>query len=357
MLQIPKHLLSQTPLSNSLSQESKQPTLNWLLPLQQESDFSNTNTTIKSIPGELISENDQTPNPDLDFFQNDLRALQKYINVLPKSALQLLPEDEIQPKLSEFNQFFKTNYIDNQAFLLDPQDEEEYKEFILKNGFMTWQDFVIQKLNQKDSVTDNTDYQLSTFSQKTEEQKENLLNSLQPTKEKSDIPQSSELKLSYPQLDQQKFESQPFQSNSSISYQPSSYTDFLSESSPSFTPTIKQESLTKQLKSTKKTIKSPLTNPILSSNTNQEIGLNTQQTQASPSPKLTHVNQTTQFIDQKVNAATRILSQRGRIQQEQVSTNRQKGVNYAKIVGLASGGVLGGFSGLATMLSILSNSS
>lgn len=346
MLQISQYLLDQNPIQDL--NETNQ-SINWLLPLP-ENNSQNQIESIINIPEQLstsiLSQTEQ--NNELEFFQNDVRALQKYASILPSENILSLSKKDQESTVQEFNQFFKQNYVNNQAFLLDPKDEEDYQDFILQNGFMTWHDFVIQRLNQKIQPSKKEEYNLQKFLQKTPQEREKQLLP-QP---QDDIPNIQ--KLNNSNLKQQE--------DILKNYEVQEAKTSIQQVAPYFNESI-------QNKEPKEEYSQQLTQGAFTQNT--EYNLIPDYSSIKPNLLIPEKqedksqNQSSSFkkqfqtpsIAQVANQATKTRLERASNSFKSDSKSRQKGVNYAKIIGLASGGTLAGFSSLATMLSILTSSS
>lgn len=357
MFQISQYFLDRTPQTNQNSESE----ISWILPIPQNQK-ADVESTIINIPESLSSSLtiNQEDVSEINFFNNDLKAVQKYAQVLPVEAISNLNKEEQEEKIEEFNTFFKENYIDNQAFLLDPQDEQEYEDYIRKNGFMTWNDFVIQKLNKK-TLPEKVDFQ--DFLLKKKEERKEIYKQINTNLPANNIVKPGQLSGSSFNTDTlSNFETLPFQSK--INSNPSEITSTIEKEVPVQAQrnydSFQQEDFQSFKSQIKNTQNLSLQDPKISifyeaKGENKENKENKENSQIIQSQAENAINQ--YLPQQNLNRAIVNSQNQAVAQAETDAQNRQKGVNYGKIIGLASGGALAGFSSLATMLSILTSSS
>lgn len=142
--------------SEDQTQDMKE--FNWLNPIPKQLKDSQANKLLSDIPDE-ISQQILADSDSIKFFNDDIRALRLYLQVLPIHQISTpvsdsnsqsesnLESNSINP--AEFNQFFKENYISNQAYLLNPNQLKNYQSKIQAQGYQDWNQYVFEEVQKK----------------------------------------------------------------------------------------------------------------------------------------------------------------------------------------------------------------
>lgn len=140
--------------SEDQSQDMKE--FNWLNPIPKQLKDSQANKLLSDIPDE-ISQQILADSGSVKFFNDDIRAFRLYLQVLPIHQISI-PDSDSQSKSgaksnsinpAEFNQFFKENYISNQAYLLNPNQLKTYQDKIQAQGYQDWNQYMFEEVQKK----------------------------------------------------------------------------------------------------------------------------------------------------------------------------------------------------------------
>ena len=129
-------------LANYVNQSGvilKDEPFNWLNPITENLSKQDTTKLLSNLPDEI--QQNLLENSDLkNFFEDDVRALQLYLQLLPNN--QILSEETLDDHIAseDFNNFFRENYVTNQAYKLTDKQRQNYLKEISQNT--TWQDYV-----------------------------------------------------------------------------------------------------------------------------------------------------------------------------------------------------------------------
>lgn len=146
--------------SEDQSQDMKE--FNWLNPIPKQLKDSQANKLLSDIPDE-ISQQILADSGSVKFFNDDIRALRLYLQVLPIHQISI-PDSDSQSKSgaksnsinpAEFNQFFKENYISNQAYLLNPNQLKTYQDKIQAQGYQDWNQYIFEEVQKKQFQNQN----------------------------------------------------------------------------------------------------------------------------------------------------------------------------------------------------------
>lgn len=127
----------------------------WLNPIPENISSEDTDKLLSKLPTE-VQDTLILDSQSRDYFNNDIRALQLYVQTMPVKQILSQEEDNDHVEINEFNQFFRENYITNQAYKLSKKQREEYLNQVTEN--VSWQDYVLQesvKINSTNKIEPN----------------------------------------------------------------------------------------------------------------------------------------------------------------------------------------------------------
>ncbi len=333
------------------SQKSK--AFQWLTPAPSFLDETKSKEIISELPDQLQTQ--LLSNQDLiNFFRDDVRAFKLYTEMLPSN--QILSDQDLDDHITieEFNQFFKENYISTEAYKLPPKKLKEYQPTDPNGESQTWESYLskqaqLQESSQSTQVKPN--FSLKYFytnllpSSRIEFLNEKL-NPQEQTFQTNSFSPSLQANLSeLPELN-------------TLSEQPSPQFSIIKQPASTQATTnysIKANQPQSNLEVSKETISKDL-------NITQDIDVGFSQAQVpmvetlelqnqiaiENQSQLNNLSQSKETAQQSQQAGpqniqdpskNKIILQNA-LNQSQSPQNRQKGINYAKIIGYSSAGLL-----------------
>jgi hypothetical protein len=358
ILQLAQLSQNEIQLQAQASDLDKKNRFNWLNPIPKFLTNQQSIKLLSNLP-ESITKN-LLENPETQsYFHNDIRALKLYIETLPSTQILSKPEEEGYVDPVEFNQFFKDNYISTQAYKLNLRDLSEYELWLSQNQSISrkqsWAFYVSEQieLQEKQGLTNiQPNFSLQYFFADIQASEQAAyLKQILPKSKLNETPQmpSSKSNLDITnQFQSAKLDPQTFQSNADSFSLPSS--------GQNTKYTSHQRTISPKLNSSEVNDQTQ--------NMNSDIGqsefslqqlLNIQNiqniTQADPDQENQSNQENPYLQEQKSSLPSKIplqnnLQTPANINLVQPSPiNRQKRLNYAKIVGYSSAGVLSAGTG------------
>lgn len=333
----------------------------WINPMPKFLKSKQSNKLLANLP-ESIQDQILNNSDLIKYFQDDVRALKLYVQSLPSQQINSEPDldDHINPE--EFNNFFKENYISNQAYKLTEKQKNGYESKISQN--ISWQNYVLSESNKNvdtDKISPNysikyfltnltpttrADY-LDQIDKSIEDKslQENQLTEI-PV---NDLPSLNTLSLPNHTEDlRQSFSTESNNQSSSTTStveitETSTEQAFKINQSPSINTEIDFE--TSQSESLRKQVES------------QSITLNqaqndTQKLKNNPPASLPKAKVTTPEIN-NYQSQYQLTNQSPKFIKVSETKNRQKPLNYAKIVGYSSAVGISAGTGALTLLNTL----
>lgn len=364
--------LSQQESLQKLDAKTQDLYFNWLNPMPTFLTNQQSINLLGNLPESITKEILNNPSFQ-NYFQDDIRALKLYVETLP--AEQILAEDDTAGYVDpvEFNKFFKENYISTQAYKLSIKDLSDYQSWLSKNQSINkqqaWSYYVSEQIQFKEKLGSSSDLK-PNFSLKY------FLTDLQPSEKTAylkqvsrsvttneSVPNSNSFNFpanSYPRVESE-FQSELLKEDVFNPVQAASQAKNSSQSL-SFS-SEKQEQAQKQEFS----LNANTLELNHSGGSTENIKQDVEQANISLQQSLTLQNQVNLQSQNNFSPVTQIsnppiyspeqrlpdriplkskLKEIGKLNLSSPMTqNRQKGLNYAKIVGYSSAGILSAGSG------------